>query len=361
MKEITNIHLGRQPFTIAVDAYKELQDYLDAIKREVGKQSKDVLEEVELRMAELLHERGITGDKVVVPDDIDFLKRQLGNPGDFKEEAEARQEYEAPQDGGPRRLYRDTDNAMLAGVSSGLAAYFNIDAVIFRLLFVIATVSGGWGILLYIVMWIIIPEAKTSSERLQMHGKSVTVDSIKAAVEQADFKGTAERAGKTASKAVRPLLKVLSVAVGAVLATIGAAILFGGMTLGTLLLVHGTQVNNQVVFPTSPQEWFLASCMLMILASLALLLLLGGIELVRGRSLMPAWVKVVLAVLFFAGMGVGTAVAADLMPKMETRIDNIRQVHTEEPCQDSVFNYCTNNAPDYKPEFMPDTIPESQR
>ncbi|HSX29256.1 MAG TPA: PspC domain-containing protein [Candidatus Saccharimonadales bacterium] len=341
MKEITSVQLGRQAFKIAVDAYKELQDYLNAIKHEVGTQSKDVLDEVELRMAELLNERGITGDTVVLSEDVAFLKHQLGQPGDFKEDVEAHEAYEAPEDA-PRRLYRDTDRAMLAGVASGLAAYFNIDVVIFRLIFAIATITGGWGALLYGLMWIIVPEAKTSSERLQMRGKAVTIDSIKAAVEQADVKGAAERAGKTASKVVAPFLKVLAVVVGAILATTGAAILFGGMTLGTLLVLHGTMVNNQVVFPTNPEEWFLAACILMTVASMGLLFLLGGIELMRGRALLPGWAKVVLIVLFFVSAGVGTAAAADIAPHMETRIDSAMQLETSDVCEQNIFNYCSN-------------------
>jgi translation elongation factor EF-Tu-like GTPase len=87
MNEVTKIHLGRQAFTIANDAHKELRNYLAAIKDQVS--NKDVMEEVELRMAELLAEHGISGDKVILPQDVDFLKSQLGNPTDFNDDSEA--------------------------------------------------------------------------------------------------------------------------------------------------------------------------------------------------------------------------------------------------------------------------------
>src|ERR1700730_4240416 len=112
MNEVTKIHLGRQAFTISVDAHHELKSYLEAITKQVG--DKDVVDEIELRMAELLTEHGINANKVILPSDVDFLKTQLGNPKDFKEDGD-----EAPTPGhkqpDSKRLFRDTDNAMVAG------------------------------------------------------------------------------------------------------------------------------------------------------------------------------------------------------------------------------------------------------
>ncbi|HUB94258.1 MAG TPA: PspC domain-containing protein, partial [Verrucomicrobiae bacterium] len=179
MNEVTKIHLGRQAFTISVDASRELKTYLNAIKKHVSDES--VLGEVELRMAELLHEHGVRGEQVVLLADVDFLKQQLGNPEDFADEDEAKKAPEAQTES--KRLFRDTSNAMIAGVAAGLASYFGLDVLIIRLLFVVATFTGGWGILIYILLWLLVPEAKTSSERLQMAGKPVTIGSLKEVVE----------------------------------------------------------------------------------------------------------------------------------------------------------------------------------
>src|SRR6266404_410644 len=191
MNEVTKIHLGRQAFTISAAAHKALRSYLDAIEKQVG--DKDVVEEVELRMAELLTERGIKGEKVVLMKDIDFLKEHLGNPKDFKEDGDE----VASEEPSTKRLFRDTDNGMIAGVAGGLAKYFGVDVLLIRILFVIGTIAWGGGILLYIVLWLLVPEAKTSSERLQMAGKPVTVDSLKEVVERADVKGAAHRANNS--------------------------------------------------------------------------------------------------------------------------------------------------------------------
>src|SRR6478735_2576149 len=101
MNEVTRIHLGRQPFTIAVDAHKALKAYLADIKAEVGDKSTEVIKEVELRMAELLAERGISGDKTILMDDVSFLEQQLGDPQDFKDDNQGAEQ--APAQGSPTK------------------------------------------------------------------------------------------------------------------------------------------------------------------------------------------------------------------------------------------------------------------
>jgi len=200
MNEVKKVHLGRQPFTISVDAHKALRDYLTAIEKQPGVQP-EVVKEVEMRMAELLTERGITGESVILQEDVDFLKEQLGEPCDFTDEAVADPETKAqdkaePKDEPPRKLFRDTQNGILAGVASGIAAYTGIDVLIIRIVFIGLTFASGAGILIYILIWLLAPEAKTPSDRLQMQGKAVTVDSLKEMVDRADLAGASERAGR---------------------------------------------------------------------------------------------------------------------------------------------------------------------
>src|SRR5476649_1690632 len=104
MNEVTKIHLGRQAFTISVDAHHELRSYLEAIEKQV--EDKDVIDEIELRMAELLTEHGITSNKVILPSDVDFLKVQLGNPKDFTDEGKTTSDADFKQSR-TKRLFRD--------------------------------------------------------------------------------------------------------------------------------------------------------------------------------------------------------------------------------------------------------------
>ncbi len=335
MNEITKIHLGRQAFTVSVDAHKELQEYLRAIKRHMG-DTDEAVEEVEMRMAELLAERGVSGDKVVLSKDIDYLKEQLGEPGDFgEEEAEKSRE----DTNAPKRLFRDTDDAMLAGVSSGMAKYLGIDPLWIRLAFIALVFAGGSGILIYIILWLLVPEAKTSSERLQMQGKPVTVDALKDVVERADVEGAARRATNTVGKAVHSVLKVILGVIGAALAIAGAAAIMGLLTATTYLLVHGSQVNNQVVFPVGTLETVAAVCALAVVLILSIFLLVSGMAMIKRRWPLPGWATGSLVALFVVAGGVGTALALDSVPRVSDRVDAAQKIDAP-GCQENVFSYC---------------------
>lgn len=346
MNEITNIHLGRQPFTISVEAHKALETYLQAIKREVGKKGEDVVKEVELRMAELLTERGISGEKVILPEDIDYLKEQLGEPAAFSdEEKNDKSTDDVDEETASKRLFRDTENAMLAGVCAGIAKYLGTDPVWVRLAFVALVLLGASGVLLYIILWLIVPEAKTQGDRLQMQGKPVTVDTLKEVVQRADVEGAAKRAGTTVGRAVQSVLKVLLVVVGVLLAVAGVAMIMGMLAAGTYLLAHGSLVNNQVVFPIGMRETLAVVCALAIGLILAILLLVSGLAMIRRKWPLPGWATGTLVALFVVAGGVGTALALDSVPHVSDRVDNAQQLFLDEPCNENAFSYCTIDDP----------------
>ncbi|MBX6333825.1 PspC domain-containing protein [Candidatus Saccharibacteria bacterium] len=339
MNEITKIHLGRQPFTISVDAYKTLEEYLRAIKRRMG-DTDEAMEEVEARMAELLTERGISGDKVVLPKDVAYLKEQLGEPGDFGEGAAE----EVPQESVavPKRLFRDTENAMIAGVAAGLGKYFGIDPVWVRLAFIALVFAGASGILLYIILWLIVPEAKTASERLQMQGKPVTIEALKEVVERADVKGAAERATNTVGKAVNTVLKVLLAIVGVAVITGAIAMLAAVVAAGIYLLLNGTTVNGIVVFPIGALEVVALVSILLFVALTALFVLAAGMALVTRRWPLPGWAVGALIVLLVASGSAGTALSFDAAPRVSDRVKSAQQSPSDH-CDEGyihVFNLC---------------------
>ncbi|MFZ1258583.1 MAG: PspC domain-containing protein [Candidatus Saccharimonas sp.] len=176
MKEVTRISLAQLPFNIEVAAKKSLEKYLDAIESSLQADS-DMLKEVESRMVELLTERGIQGEKVVTSTDISYIKEHMGDPKEFMSE---------PSEAGAaskqaKRLMRSEGDEVLGGVCAGLAAYFGIDVVWIRLAFVLLLfATSGFMALVYIVMWIVTPPAKTATDRLQMKGESVTLAALQA-------------------------------------------------------------------------------------------------------------------------------------------------------------------------------------
>ena len=186
MKEVTRMHLAKTPYSVEVDAKKALEGYLAAIEKTMRAEP-EVMREIETRMVELLAERGVAKDGVISLDDVNALKTQMGDPKEFSENGETRESsnetVESPSDmhrKSQKRLMRDTQQGVLGGVCSGLAAYFGIDVVLVRLIAVgLLFVSFGTAVLVYIVLWLVVPEAKTAADKLQMRGEPVTLDGLK--------------------------------------------------------------------------------------------------------------------------------------------------------------------------------------
>ena len=182
MKKTLSIHLGRQLFVIEEDAYDRLQAYLKKLEVSLSNESgiTEIVEDIEMRFAELLTQYLAETRQVVTISDVEKAISSLGEPEEITEETEQpKQQAQSTTDSnGQKRMYRDVDNGMLGGLCSGFAAYLGIDPVIIRIIFVIFLFMG-FGFLLYIILWVIIPSAKTPSERLQMKGKPVNIDTLK--------------------------------------------------------------------------------------------------------------------------------------------------------------------------------------
>jgi len=320
MNEVTSIHLGRQAFTISVEAHSALKAYLAAIEKQV--KDKDVVNEVELRMAEILSEHGITGEKVILAEDVDFLKQQLGNPADFSDDDDDTTAKEQPTENATKRLFRDTDNAMLAGVAAGIASYFGLDVVLIRILFVILTFFGGSGILIYIVLWLIVPPATTSSEKLQMKGMPVTIDAIKESVSKADIKGAASRANKTVLPVINGVFKVILKIIGIGFIAVGLATIFGLGAVKSYMMLHHGQLFQENFFPVGVREKWLLDLGMILAAIIGLFSILIGIATFKRRWPIRAWITSVLVGIFLIGSAAGIALSADVAPQVRERYES---------------------------------------
>ncbi len=179
MKEITRISLAALPYNIEVTAKKDLEKYLHAIENALGADA-DAMKEIESRIAELFSERGVLGEKVISAADVTAVKQQLGDPKEFIDDAAAEEiGAVAASTATEKRLMRDTNNQLVGGVCSGLAAYFRVDTVWMRVGMVVMTfLTSGAMIPTYLIMWLVMPPARTAAERLQMQGKPVTLEAI---------------------------------------------------------------------------------------------------------------------------------------------------------------------------------------
>ncbi len=189
MNKTISINLGGFFFHIDEDAYQKLSRYFDAVKRSLSPDGRDeIMKDIESRIAELFQER-IQNDKQVIGlVEIDAVIGIMGQPEDYKIDEETTNSYNGNtfnSKSTAKKLYRDKENSIIGGVASGFGHYFNIDPVWIRLLFVIIVVAGfGSPILIYLILMIIIPEAVTTSQKLEMKGEDVTISNIERKVKE---------------------------------------------------------------------------------------------------------------------------------------------------------------------------------
>jgi len=151
MKKAIKINLSGIIFHIDDDAYEKLKAYLDSISKHFSnkQESKEIIDDIESRIAELFQERVTEENQVITLEIVNEVIDIMGNPEDIADSGEGSEEKRTFHESysSSRRLYRDTENSVIGGVCGGLGAYFGIDPVIFRLLFVIFFFAGGASIL----------------------------------------------------------------------------------------------------------------------------------------------------------------------------------------------------------------------
>ncbi len=193
MNKIFNINLGGYPFTIDDDAYEHLNQYLETIHRHFKSSEgyEDITSDIEDRLAELFLEQSGT-QQIINLKMVNSAINTMGTPEEFGAEAvEASTAEEPPRTDATyavktgKRLFRNPDDEVVRGVCSGIAAYFGIaDPLWIRLAFIFLTLTGGFGIPLYLILWAILPKAATSADRLAMKGEPINVSNIAKTVEE---------------------------------------------------------------------------------------------------------------------------------------------------------------------------------
>ena len=252
MKEITRIHLAKVAYDIEVDAKKDIQQYIAALEKYAN--DSELLSDIEIRITELLAERGVAAGGVIAKDDVAAVRERLGEPSEFAPEGESLAVDPEVIDE-PRRVYRDLDGALLGGVLAGFARFFGIDALWVRLIFIVLLpASFGSITIIYLLLWWVIPPARTAAEKLRMSGKPVTLASIKQLGEQAQ---------PAVNESARILRTILAVGTGVLLTIMGIGALVMTITVGFGLpsgLLEGSAFTENIV--TSP--WFWVAFVLMI-------------------------------------------------------------------------------------------------
>lgn len=269
MNKTVNINLANTLFHIDDDAYNKLRRYLESIKRSFAGTpgSDEIIADIEARIAELFLEKMENERQVITQKQVDEVINVMGQPEDYMVdedifEDEPKKAYERTTTVRSKKLYRDIDQKYIGGVCAGLEHYLGFDALWIRLIFILLAVFTGFGLIAYILLWILVPEAATTSQKLDMRGEPINISNIERKVKEGfgdvadkvknvDYEkvGNKVKSGSktffdTLGDIIMFLFKIFGKFIGIMLIIIGASIL-----IGLFVALFTVGMFNAVNFP----------------------------------------------------------------------------------------------------------------
>jgi len=333
MKKTLTVNLNNIVFHIDDDAYEMLQTYLHEIAEHLSEdERKDILNDIEARIAELFNEKLQKNKNVINLVDVQEIIEIMGKPsqytGEDDEEEQKKYSKSDKKQNNSRRFYRDPENAILGGVAGGLSAYFNIDVTWIRIILVVLVLlSASFMIPIYIVVWFVAPAAITATQRLEMQGEDVTVENIKTEinnvknyVESEKFKDSASNVGDRIMTVLRWIFKIVFGLIGAALGMAGIVVV-GALIFALFMLIFDPIAINHFA-PDIFTNWGAITPERMILMVISLILLVGcpiflivflAIRLISGRQRTNSnrTASLVVLILWFAGLFMFFSVGAN--------------------------------------------------
>jgi phage shock protein PspC (stress-responsive transcriptional regulator) len=339
MKKTFTINISGRVFHIDDDAHEKLNNYLIQLNRYFGNDpdAKEIVQDIEARISEIFAQTLKGGGQVITLEHVDEVIKTMGLPeaiSDAKEIPEEKTRRTVYTKG--KKLYRDPDDRILGGVCSGLGAYFNVDPVVVRLIFALLVILGaGAFFLIYIILWIVVPSARNTAERLEMKGKEVNISTISKSIKEEiqdvrdNYRNMKYSPGREGLKEIgnflltllRAVFKIAIVVIGALLVLISIIFLvslilsfFVTHTLigtfpwpGAFTHYFGLFVNSDLL------SWFAFGLTLVIGIPLIMLAYLGLKILFKfktrnnvvGLSLLAAWIIGLIIVIVSAVSGAG--------------------------------------------------------
>lgn len=343
MNKTVNINLANTLFHIDEGAFNKMRLYLESVKRSFANTpgSDEILADIEARIAELFHEKLENERQVITHKEVDEVITIMGQPEDYMVDEDIFEDEPKSARNEDRRrskkLYRDTEMKYVAGVSSGMAHYVGISPLWVRLLWVILTLgSGGGFILLYGLLWVLIPEAASTSQKLDMRGEDINISNIERTVSEGfddvaqkiknvDYEGVGNKVkngGKTFFDTLGDIImfffKVFGKFIGIILVIVGAATIIGmfvGMLTATTLDWFNIPGMNDVIDNiTGAPVWLLSLLLFFVIGIPFFFLLYLGLKILVNNlksigniakfSLLGLWLISLIALIV---MGVRTA------------------------------------------------------
>lgn len=286
MNKTINVNLANSLFHIDDSAYTKLNRYLETVKRSFSGTtgSEEIIADIEARIAELFLDKMENERQVITLKEVEEVINIMGQPEDYMideeifEDEPKKQKYANPGTQKVKKLYRDMDQKFIGGVCSGLEHYLGIDALWIRIIFIFLTIFSGFGLVAYIILWVLVPEAATTAQKLDMTGKPVNISNIERKVKEGfgdvaetiknvdyDKVGNKVKSGSktffdTLGDIIVFFFKILGKFIGILLIIIGATALIGlfiGLfTVGIIDVVHFPGVDfYEIINTTGVPVW----------------------------------------------------------------------------------------------------------
>lgn len=303
MKKNFSVNIGSRIFNIDEDAYERLTNYLSRLRTFFTSDEgcDEILTDIEMRIAELLEQKKTNGQAIITIQHIEEVIVSMGEPDELSENKQ-----EPVHEKTPGKLYRDPDNRQIGGVCAGIAAWLGVAPLWIRVALIVITVFYGTGVIIYLILWLIIPEAKTSSEKLEMQRQTINIGTLRDEVTSAGtgLKNTGNSVMHSVGKFLRLCTEIISRVVVFVLQVMrrfaGALILFIVLILfagiGMIFLVREPMGFGMYhLAPTTLShlfEWLIPETVIRWQAYIALaLLFIGfvGMMIFVGLRLMLKW------------------------------------------------------------------------
>ncbi|MEH6408437.1 MAG: PspC domain-containing protein [Leeuwenhoekiella sp.] len=389
MNKTININLAGLFFHIDENAYAKLQRYLDAIKRSfTDSQGRDeIIQDIEARVAELFSERVKNERQVIGLKEVDEVIEIMGQPEDYRLDDEIfEDEPKTMHERTPKKLYRDSETSWIAGICSGLGHYMGVDAVWVRLALTLLTIfTWGGFVIIYIAFWIFVPEARTTTEKLEMRGKPVNIDNIQRKVKEGfdnvadtvknvDYEKYSNKARRGAGGFFNTIGKILIFFltafvkfIGIILIIVGAltviGLFIGLFTAGTLGFMDGdlseyidfVNITEAPLWLISMLSFFLLAIPFFCLFYLGLKILVDNLKSmsrIAKLSLLGIWLIAFIGILV---LGIRQAIAFSVDGEISTtEVLNIQPSDTLKvrmvgaPGRENSFHHSNNWKIDYK-------------
>lgn len=310
MKKTLTINLNGIVFNIDDDAYETLSAYLNELEKHFADDEREeIIKDIEDRIAELFTER-MHGRNVVDASDVASVIETMGQPNQFDDEAaEPNAAASKSSQRKFRKFYRDGDDRLIGGVAAGLAAYIGWDTTLVRILLLLLLLfSAGWTLLFYILLWIIVPEAKTTAQRLEMQGIEPNLENIKKYMPKRE---TIQHVGNRALDVISWILKFAAIFISGCIGI--------GLFMAVIGIVIAIFTLRMMYIPGMFGSWIdialLVSCALFLLCP-AIGLVLLCIRLINKNAPHRPWISWTLLIVWIVSLFaiIGTAIKSTHSP-----------------------------------------------